>query len=36
MPQRFTLAGGEIEICGALFELDETDGRVVSVSRIRF
>ncbi len=36
MPQRFSVAGGNIEIRGALFELDPDTGRVISVSRVRF
>lgn len=36
MPARFTVADGEIKICGALFEYDEGTKRVKSIRRIRF
>lgn len=36
MPTRFTVADGEIKICGAMFELDCEAGRVTSVRRVKF
>jgi metallophosphoesterase (TIGR00282 family) len=36
MPQKFTLAGGDISINGALFDLDTDTGRVREVRRVKF
>ena len=36
MPVRFTVADGEIKVCGALFDVDVTSGRTSSVRRIKF
>lgn len=36
MPQRFTVASGDISVNGALFEFDTGSGRVKSVNRINF
>ena len=36
LPQRFTVAGGEIRASGALFEIDPSTGRVKAVSRVNF
>lgn len=36
MPTRFTVASGEIRAHGALFDLDDETGRVMSVRRVRF
>ena len=36
MPQRFRLAGGPIEVMGALFELDNDSRRAISVTRVSF
>lgn len=36
MPQRFRLAGGPIEVMGALFELDHDSRRAISVTRVSF
>ena len=36
MPTRFTVASGEIRANGALFETDDTTGRVKSIRRVRF
>ena len=36
MPQRFTVAQGNIRAMGALFEIDPDAGRTVSVKRITF
>ena len=33
---RLTVADGEISVCGALFELDPSTGRVTRVSRVKF
>ncbi|MBQ8341247.1 MAG: YmdB family metallophosphoesterase [Clostridia bacterium] len=36
LPQRFTVATGEIRASGALFEIDPATGRVIAVSRVNF
>ena len=36
LPQRFTVAAGEIRASGALFEIDPATGRVIAVSRVNF
>lgn len=36
MPQRFTIADGEVKICGAVFDLDTSSGKVTSVFNITF
>jgi metallophosphoesterase (TIGR00282 family) len=36
MPAHFTVAEGEIAICGALFTLDPSTGKCVKVERIKF
>ena len=36
MPTRFTVADGEIKVCGAIFELDDETNKVTSVRRVRF
>ncbi len=36
MPQRFSVAEGKIRLCGALFNLDTSTGRVVCVERVVF
>ncbi len=36
MPQRFKLAGGDIEVMGALFEVDPSTGRTTRVTRVSF
>ena len=36
MPHRFTVAGGEIRACGALFEIDPIGNRTTAVRRITF
>ena len=36
MPVRFSVAGGEIRAEGAIFDLDESAGRVRSVKRVTF
>ena len=36
MPTRFTVADGDIKVCGALFEIDNDTFKVKSVRRIKF
>lgn len=36
MPQKFALAGGEISVSGALFDLDTATRRVTAVRRVKF
>ena len=36
LPQRFTVAGGEIRASGAFFDVDPSTGRVKAVSRVNF
>ena len=36
MPAHFTVADGEIAICGALFTVDPSAGRCVAVKRVKF
>lgn len=35
MPQRFTVAGGDIAVSGALFKIDDDSRRVVEVQRVK-
>lgn len=35
MPKRFSVADGDIILCGALFELDTSSGKVTKIERIR-
>ncbi len=36
MPQRFTVADGQIAGCGALFDVDEVSGKAKSVTAVKF
>ena len=35
MPVRFEMASGDVQLCGALIEVDEKTGRALSIKRIR-
>ena len=34
MPQPFDVATGDVRLCGALAEVDETTGRAISIERV--
>jgi len=35
LPSTFPIAGGPVQVCGALIEIDPATGRAASISRFR-